>query len=399
MFSRAARSLRTTAPIACAGTVLIQHRKRPDQSFFQVEASSKAPVSCESPANYLHDLPQKGKVMAEYVWLGASGTTGGFDIRSKTMTCESKPTDVANMRIWNYDGSSTGQAPGDDSEVLLRPVRLYNDPFRGGDNVIVLCEALKPGSLSPISTNTRAAAKATFDKKLALKPWFGIEQEYTLLKKDGIRPLGFPEVGYPAPQGPYYCGAGFDSAIGRPIADNHYKACLYAGVKIAGINAEVMPGQWEYQIGPCEGIQSGDHPWMSRYLMVRICEMYGVNVTFDPKPMSGDWNGAGCHTNYSTAPMRAPGGYTEIIKAIEKLGAKHEEHIKVYGEGNERRLTGAHETAPITKFSYGVANRGASVRIPRDSEAEKQGYFEDRRPASNMDPYVVTSKIFDTTCL
>merc|ERR1712036_216586 len=176
-------------------------------------------------------------------------------------------------------------------------------------------------------------------------------------------------------------------------------ACLYAGVKIAGINAEVMPGQWEYQIGPCTGIESGDDMWMSRYLMVRVCELMGCNVTFDPKPMSGDWNGAVCHTNYSTKPMREEGGYAEIIKAIEKLGAKHDEHIKLYGEGNDRRLTGAHETAPITKFSYGVANRGASVRIPRDAERDGKGYFEDRRPASNMDPYVVTSKIFDTTVL
>jgi len=201
------------------------------------------------------------------------------------------------------------------------------------------------------------------------------------------------------PQGPYYCGAGFDSALGRPIVEAHYKACLFAGITISGINAEVMPGQWEYQVGPCLGIDSGDELWMSRYLMIRVCELMGVNVTFDPKPMSGDWNGAGCHTNYSTEKMRQDGGYTEIIAAIEKLGAKHEEHIKCYGEGNERRLTGAHETAPITKFSYGVANRGASIRIPRDAEKDKKGYFEDRRPASNMDPYVVTAKIFDTTCL
>merc|ERR1712014_357310 len=165
--------------------------------------------------------------------------------------------------------------------------------------------------------------------------------------------------GYPAPQGPYYCGAGFDSAIGRPVADAHYKACLYAGVKIAGINAEVMPGQWEYQIGPCTGIESGDHMWIARYLMVRVCELLGCNVTFDPKPATGDWNGA----------------------------------------GNDRRLTGAHETAAIDKFSYGVANRGASIRIPTDTEAAGKGYLEDRRPASNMDPYVVTSKIFETTCL
>merc|ERR1711934_473776 len=257
-----------------------------------------------------------------------------------------------------------------------------------------------PKTHEPIPTNTRRAAKATFDKKLELEPWFGIEQEYTLIKKDGMRPFGFPDGGgFPAAQGPYYCGAGFDSALGRPIADAHYKACLYAGVTISGINAEVMPGQWEYQVGPCVGIDSGDEMWMSRYLMIRVCELMGVNVTFDPKPMSGDWNGAGCHTNYSTEKMRQDGGYTEIIKAIEKLGAKHDEHIKVYGEGNDRRLTGAHETAPITAFSYGVANRGASIRIPRDAEKDKKGYFEDRRPASNMDPYVVTSKIFHTTCL
>jgi glutamine synthetase len=349
--------------------------------------------------NPLAHLDQKGKIMAEYIWLGGATTTGGFDIRGKTMTLDKKPTSVSEMKVWNYDGSSTGQAPGDDSEVLMRPVRIFPDPFRGGDNILVLCETLLPGSLAPIPTNTRAAAKAAFDKKLDEKPWFGIEQEYTLLKQDGIRPFGFPEVGFPAAQGPYYCGAGFDSALGRPIADAHYKACLYAGVTISGINAEVMPGQWEYQVGPCLGIDSGDEMWMSRYLMIRVCELMGVNVTFDPKPMSGDWNGAGCHTNYSTEAMRNEGGYAKIIQAIEKLGQKHEEHIKLYGEGNERRLTGAHETAPITKFSYGVANRGASIRIPRDAERDGKGYFEDRRPASNMDPYVVTAKIFDTTCL
>eukprot|EP00931_Biecheleriopsis_adriatica_P019325 TRINITY_DN131_c1_g1_i1.p1 TRINITY_DN131_c1_g1~~TRINITY_DN131_c1_g1_i1.p1 ORF type:complete len:402 (-),score=82.81 TRINITY_DN131_c1_g1_i1:44-1249(-) len=401
MFARGVRQLRFAAPVACAAGAVKTWRSDQRPQMFSMPKGNQQPAvaQCEEASNFLADLPQNGKVMAEYVWLGASGTTGGFDIRSKTMTLDKKPTDPSELRIWNYDGSSTGQAPGNDSEVLLKPVAIYKDPFRRGDNVLVLCEAIHPVTRAPIATNTRSAAKAIFDKKLELKPWFGIEQEYTLIKKDGIRPLGFPEVGSPAPQGPYYCGAGFDSAIGRPIADMHYKACLYSGVKIAGINAEVMPGQWEYQIGPCEGIQSGDDMWMSRYLMIRVCESLGVNVTFDPKPMSGDWNGAGCHTNYSTAPMRAAGGYTEIIKAIEKLGKKHEEHIKVYGEGNERRLTGAHETAPITAFSYGVANRGCSVRIPRDAEANKCGYFEDRRPASNMDPYVVTSKIFQTTCL
>merc|ERR1712061_755220 len=285
-----------------------------------------------------------------------------------------------------------------DSEVLLKPIRIYPDPFRGGDNIIVLCECLDP-KMQPLPTNTRAAACETFNKNLGEKPWFGIEQEYTLFERDGRTPLGWPKVGFPPPQGPYYCSAGTDVSFGRSVMEAHYSACPYSGVKIAGINSEVMPGQWEYQVGPCEGIQSGDDLWMSRYLMLRVCEALGVNVTFDPKPASGDWNGAGCHTNYSTEPMRNAGGYKEILAAIEKLAAKHQEHIKVYGEGNERRLTGAHETAPITQFSSGVANRGASVRIPRDAEKNGCGYFEDRRPASNMDPYVVTSKIFDTTCL
>jgi len=343
-------------------------------------------------------LDQKGKVLAEYVWLGGAYTTGGFDIRQKTMTLDSAPKSVADLRVWNYDGSSTGQAPGSDSEVLLKPVAIFDDPFRGGPNILVMCETLTPAG-EPIPTNTRNAAKKIFDKDLAKKPWFGIEQEYTLFEKDGKTPLGWPVNGFPGPQGPYYCSAGTDVAFGRSVMEAHYEACVYAGVTIAGTNAEVMPGQWEYQIGPCTGIDSGDHMWMSRYIMIRVCESQGVNVSFDPKPIPGDWNGAGCHTNYSTEPMRKKGGYKEIIKAIERLGTKHLEHIKVYGTGNERRLTGAHETAPIDKFSYGVANRGCSVRIPRVAEAEGCGYFEDRRPASNMDPYVVTSKIFQTTCL
>jgi len=323
-----------------------------------------------------------------------------MDIRNKSKTLDFVPTSPDELPIWNYDGSSTGQAPGSNSEVLLKPIAIYPDPFRREPNIMVLCEAIMPKTHDPIPTNTRRAAKAQFDIKPELEPWFGIEQEYTLMKKDGAKPFGFPDGGgYPAPQGPYYCGAGYDSAIGRPVADAHYKACLYAGLEISGINAEVMPGQWEYQIGPCTGITSGDHMWMSRYLMIRVCEMLALNVSFDPKPATGEWNGAGCHTNYSTKPMREDGGYKVIIEAIEKMGKKHMEHINLYGEGNERRLTGGHETAPIDKFSYGVANRGASIRIGSDTEAAQKGYFEDRRPSSNMDPYVVTGKIYQTTVL
>jgi glutamine synthetase len=358
-------------------------------------STKSSEMSASVFAHYM-TLPQGERVQAEYIWIGGSGQ----DLRSKTLSLESEVKSISELPVWNYDGSSTGQAPGKDSEVYLKPVATFPDPFRRGKNILVLCETCLPdGKLTPIPTNTRFAANEIMSKAREHVPWFGIEQEYTLFEADGVTPLGWPTNGFPAPQGPYYCSVGANNAFGRRVVEAHYRTCLYAGVKISGCNAEVMPGQWEYQVGPCEGISSGDHVWLARYLMHRVCEDFGVIVSFDPKPKTGDWNGAGCHTNYSTKAMREDGGYKEIEKAIEKLGVKHAEHIRVYGEGNDRRLTGAHETAPIDKFSYGVANRGASVRIPRQAFLNGKGYFEDRRPASNMDPYIVTSKIVQTTIL
>merc|ERR1712042_20564 len=230
--------------------------------------------------------------------------------------------------------------------------------------------------------------------------WFGIEQEYTLLDQNG-HPYGWPTNGFPGPQGPYYCGVGADKVYGRDIVEAHYRACLYAGIKIAGTNAEVMPSQWEFQVGPCEGISMGDHLWMARFILHRVAEDFGVVVSFDPKPIPGEWNGAGCHTNYSTKEMREEGGLRAIEDAIEKLQDKHDEHIKAYdpkeGADNARRLTGRCETSSINDFSAGVANRGASIRIPRQVMADKCGYFEDRRPSSNCDPYAVTDIIVKTT--
>jgi len=352
------------------------------------------------------------KVQAEYVWIG-----GNHELRCKTKTLDKAPKSVAELPVWNYDGSSTEQAPGTDSEVLLVPCAIYKDPFRAGPtgksaNILVLCDAYKPDPEAPkgvgeaIPTNKRVACKAIMDKVKSKEPWFGIEQEYTLFEPDGVTPYGWPPGGFPdRPQGPYYCAIGTENAYGRPVVEAHYRACIYAGINISGINGEVMPGQWEYQVGPCTGIESPDQLIMSRYLLIRVCEQFGVRVSFDPKPIPGDWNGAGCHTNVSTTDTRAPGGYSEIEKYMERYGApgKQQEHIEAYdisgGEDNKRRLTGAHETAPITKFSWGVANRGCSVRIPRMTEKDQCGYFEDRRPASNMDPYVVTGKIMETCVL
>nr|Q06378.1 RecName: Full=Glutamine synthetase; AltName: Full=Cytoplasmic GS3; AltName: Full=Glutamate--ammonia ligase [Hordeum vulgare]CAA48830.1 cytoplasmic glutamine synthetase [Hordeum vulgare] len=336
------------------------------------------------------------KIIAEYIWIGGSG----MDLRSKARHLPGPVTHPSKLPKWNYDGSSTGQAPGEDSEVILYPQAILKDPFREGNNILVMCDCYTPRG-EPIPTNKRYnAAKILSNPDVAKEePWYGIEQEYTLLQKDINWPLGWPVGGFPGPQGPYYCGIGADKSFGRDIVDSHYKACLFGGVNISGINGEVMPGQWEFQVGPTVGISAGDQVWVARYILERITEIAGVVVTFDPKPIPGDWNGAGAHTNYSTESMRNDGGFKVIVDAVEKLKLKHKEHIAAYGEGNERRLTGKHETADINTSSWGVANRGASVRVGRETEQNGKGYFEDRRPASNMDPYVVTSMIAQTTIL
>ncbi len=343
--------------------------------------------------------------IAEYVWIDATQNT-----RSKARTLPpistSRLTDPNSFPLWNFDGSSTGQASGHDSEVILVPRATYPDPFRptnnySGPNFLVLCDCYDRQG-KPVSTNTRTIAATIFenDKVKDKKPWFGLEQEYVLYDLITNRPLGWPPEGSDLePQGKYYCSTGSDRAFGRQIVEEHYAACIVAGIRISGINAEVMPGQWEYQIGPCEGISAGDQLWLARYIMNRVAEKHGVTVSLNPKPeQGGDWNGSGCHANYSTEEMRGKGGRQWIDEAISKLGAKHMEHISVYGT-NDKRLTGKHETSSIQSFSYGVANRGCSIRIPSVVEKDGCGYFEDRRPASDCDPYLVTSKLAETTIL
>lgn len=346
---------------------------------------------------------QGGKICAEYVWIG--GTMQ--DLRSKARTLDKKPTKPEDLPVWNYDGSSTGQAPGHDSEVYMVPRAIFRDPFRGGDNILVMCDTYEPPranpdgtilAMKPLPTNTRAACAEVMEKVKAEEPWFGIEQEYTLLNAATKWPLGWPKGGYPQAQGPYYCAAGAGVSMGRDIVEVHYRLCLYAGVKISGINGEVLPSQWEYQVGPCEGISMGDHMWMSRYIMARVAELFNVEVSFDPKPIPGDWNGSGGHTNYSTKATRtAPGGWDVIQEHCAKLEKRHAVHIAAYGDGNERRLTGKHETSSMNDFAWGVANRGCSIRVGRSVPVEKCGYYEDRRPASNLDPYLVTRLICETT--
>jgi glutamine synthetase len=337
------------------------------------------------------------KIIADYVWIG-----GNMELRSKVMVLTLNHSNEAildDFPEWNYDGSSTSQASGSDSEVIIKPNSVYKCPFRKGSNVIVFCDTYLPNG-QPHSTNNRYWAKQIFDKKLELEPWYGLEQEYFLMDRYSGKPYG--EYEKPIVQGQYYCSVGSRNAFGRKIADTHLEACLYAGLKISGINAEVAPGQWEFQIGPAIGIEAGDHLWMARYLLERITEDFDrkVYIEYHPKPWQGI-NGSGCHCNYSTKEMRegkeGKKGIEFIHDAIKKLEENHDAHMKVYGVDNDKRMTGLHETSSYKKFTYGKANRGCSVRIGNKTIEEEKGYFEDRRPASNCDPYLVTAKIFQTT--
>jgi glutamine synthetase len=324
---------------------------------------------------------------AEYIWI--DGTEPTARLRSKTKIV----ADGADLPIWGFDGSSTNQAPGKASDCVLRPVFSCPDPLRGDDDVLVMSEVLLT-DMTPHPTNTRALLAPVASSYASHEPLFGIEQEYNFFK-DG-RPHGFPAGGFPAPQGFYYCGVGADEVFGRDVVEEHLDACLTAGLAISGINAEVMPGQWEFQVGPLPPLDVADQLWIARWLLYRIAEDYGIAATIDPKPVAGDWNGAGAHTNFSTNSMRT--SYPPIIAACEALAKRATEHVEQYGAGIESRLTGQHETAPWNEFSYGVSDRGASVRIPWQVEVDGKGYIEDRRPNANMDPYVVTRLITDTVC-
>jgi|TARA_B100001964_G_scaffold5284_1_gene5691 glutamine synthetase len=329
----------------------------------------------------------------EYLWLDGCTPT---QIRSKTKVVRSFGRKGGEAPVWGFDGSSTEQAEGKNSDCVLKPVRVYPHPSEQDYSSIVLCEVWNVDD-TPHKTNTRRLLEETIidcdhDQNWPIDEWVGFEQEYTLYENN--KPYGWPDIGEPPPQGDYYCGRN----IGEHISREHMNACIEAGVSICGTNAEVMLGQWEYQIGAGGSIHMSDDLWVARWLMERICEKHNLSVSLHPKPIAGDWNGAGCHINFSTLEMREEGGYDKIIDACEKLSENPQEHIDVYGQDNDQRLTGLHETCSITDFRYGVSDRGASIRIPWQVEKDGCGYLEDRRPSSNCDPYRVSKKLIETVC-
>jgi len=315
--------------------------------------------------------------LVEYVWL--DGYEPEPNLRSKTRIIEKEgDLKLDDLPMWSFDGSSTLQADGNFSDCLLKPVKLITDPYRPG--WVSLCEVMNPDG-TPHKSNTRS--------KLAKNEgnWYGFEQEYTLTL--GGRPLGFPKDGYPAPQGKYYCSVGAGLVAGRELVEEHLDLCLNAGLTLTGINAEVLLGQWEFQVLGKGNLEACDQLWLARYFLLRLSEQYGYGIEFHPKPLLGDWNGSGLHTNFSTEEMREKGGKEFFDKIFAAFGKNHFDHIANYGSSNEQRLTGLHETQSIDKFSYGVSDRGASIRIPLQTEKNWTGYLEDRRPASNADPYKI----------
>ncbi len=330
------------------------------------------------------------KYRLEYIWL--DGYTPVPNLRGKTQIKEfaSFPK-LEELPLWGFDGSSTMQAEGHSSDCVLKPVAIYKDAARK-NGALVMCEVMMPDGVTPHASNKRATILDDADA------WFGFEQEY-FFYKDG-RPLGFPTEGYPAPQGPYYTGVGYKNvgSVAREIVEEHLELCLEAGINHEGINAEVAKGQWEFQIFGKGSKTAADQMWIARYLMMRLTEKYGIDIEWHCKPLGDtDWNGSGMHANFSTAYMREVGGRDYFEALMDAFAEARADHIAVYGPDNHMRLTGKHETASIHQFSHGVADRGASIRVPHSfANNGYKGYLEDRRPNSQGDPYQIASQILKT---
>ena len=356
-------------------------------------------------------------LICEYIWLDKWNK-----LRSKTKVLHNWNLQDKGMPMWNYDGSSTGQAQGNDSEIFIKPVKIVPDPFRQHPNaLLVLCdnwiidkeESNNETVYKPHPGNTRYKTHQLFKNNHVNEenPWFGFEQEFFFTKFTQHPTCGFYQdipLGMHTLDGKewvalsgetqqkYYCGTGSKYVFGRKLADEVVMRLLYSNITCTGLNFEVAPGQCEFQIFG-ENIDAADSLILFRYILQRSAEEYEYDINYHPKPMEGDWNGSGCHTNFSTKTIRNNNSWDTIEQYISCLKENHNIHIENYGADNKKRLTGKHETASWEKFTSGIADRGASIRIPSQTFYNKSGYIEDRRPSSNCDPYVVMYHLINTT--
>lgn len=332
------------------------------------------------------------RLKLNYVWL--DGTSPEPKLRSKIKVENLKhPQILTEYPIWSFDGSSTNQAQGSSSDCYLKPVKLYYpEKISELSTIYVLCEVLDKDD-KPHSTNDRAILGKE-DENF----WVGFEQEYFIRSSKNGLILGFDKGTFVEPQGIYYCGVG-GQMVGRNVSNLHLNKCLEYGIDIQGTNAEVAIGQWEYQLFSKGKISAADDLIMSRYFLYEIAEEFGYDIELHPKPIIGEWNGSGLHTNFSNEKMRTQGG-EEYFKAIFNIfEARADKHIEVYGSDNHKRLTGRFETQAIDKFSWGISDRGASIRVPKNVGKTWKGYLEDRRPAANANPYKVINVIYESLML
>lgn len=345
------------------------------------------------------------KICLEYVWL--DGYEPEPNLRSKIKVIDYQPTsfnlELDDIPEWGFDGSSTKQAEGHLSDCYLKPVRFYTSGrkfnTREPNNqseiplIYVLCEVYDKDK-KPHQTNERFRLGSE-DNDI----WIGFEQEYFIRSGHNKPIIGFENNGLIEPQGKYYCGVG-GQIHGRFISEEHLNMCLKYGINIEGTNAEVALGQWQYQIFEKGKLKVCDDLWMSRYFLYKICEKYNLQVELHPKPLgNADWNGSGLHTNFSTKRMRETGGQEYFDSIFKTFGSRIKEHIENYGSDNHLRLTGKHETQSIDKFTWGISDRGASIRVPKVVGETWKGYLEDRRPASNADPYKIIKVITESLIL
>jgi glutamine synthetase len=335
----------------------------------------------------------------EYIWLDGYKPEPGMRSKVKVVNTETEDELKKEMnKEWGFDGSSTKQAEGRFSDCVLKPVAHYKHSIIKKEipTIYVLCEVMNPDG-TPHESNDRA--KLSYEDS---DFWIGFEQEYFIRYNYYGPILGFIKENKSEmePQGKYYCGVG-GLILGREFVEKHLDYCLSLGINVDGTNAEVAPGQWEFQVFAKGNKKACDDLWMSRYVLGKLSEQYGYEIEYHPKPLGvdADWNGSGLHTNFSDKRMREEGGKEYFDSVFKSFESRVKEHIDVYGSDNEMRLTGKHETQSIDKFSWGISDRGASIRVSPSTAKDWKGYLEDRRPASNANPYKIIEAIQKTLSL
>jgi glutamine synthetase len=318
------------------------------------------------------------KVIAEYIWMDKKNN---FRSKSRTLDIRNQSDiEIDNLPKWNYNGVLCGQS---ENNVILTPVAVFMCPFRGQNSILVLCETYKENG-EPMSNNYRQNAVKIFNDNKEIEPMFELEQDYFIINPNNNKPLGFPISGYPEPEGDYFCSIGTLNNFGRKIADLHYKLCLVAGVNIYSISANVAPGQWKFQIGQCNGIEAGDHMMIARYILDRIGELNNVCIDYSEKPVQGNWNHSKCCVNYSTRHMRRglgdKRGIDFITDAIKKLKKNNDDYVNILNYNTDTNMD-------MNNF----------ITIPNEVNVKECGYFEDKRPPANINPYLLTSTILSLT--